>query len=259
MDALSGHWYDPTSAYAGTVLGVAGLLLGIFVWWVSRPKGAIDCMVVSSMRFVTLKPQQRIADLTISYAGQAISEPRLTRIRLVNTGRTGVSKDAFDNSGPIELSIRGHSIRGANVERVGARAVMTIGNLPIASGTAQITPKMLNARSWIEIVVLSDQRLRPRVQVVGTFDGQTRPMRVVVPTDIVMFNLLQRRAAWYCLSAVVLLVLLVGYLLPAPLLLVFPWTMIALMSLFIIPAVYVDVRWVVLRLRRLVPSKGEWN
>jgi len=176
-------WLAPT-------LSVIGLALGFTYFWLGRKPKRIYYEVAADQALMSRGSKQGWADLSVSYAGEIVAEPRIVTIRFRNAGKVELRTDDYEE--PLEVVVsRGRVVAAylvfqadgePNSERV----------QPARQDDGQVTapPMLLNPGDLLECRLLIDGHVVTNVR--GRLAGfKLRPQ----PVPVIYQSALQALAA----------------------------------------------------------------
>lgn len=134
----------------GNILGVLGLVAGVWFYLLSRKPKRFGWQVISRTRIIS--HQSKALPLQVVYAGQAVNSPNITVLRVGNTGKAEIHSRDFD--GPVRIEFENSTLLSATVNRKFDEGIAT--DFDQDSKSVTYMPPMMNAGEWVEFQLVTD-------------------------------------------------------------------------------------------------------
>jgi hypothetical protein len=162
---------ENTAAWAGVILTALGIVVAIGIYLRQRNIKRFEYQTLTSRELMVDTKIGGDKELRVSYGEREANDPRLTLLKLLNSGRVEIRSDDFEQ--PIRVvaspkaSIVFTEVVGTNPDDL--HPIITIVN----ERTLELKPLLLNAKDWVELQLLVDGDPTP-LELSGRIAGVQR-------------------------------------------------------------------------------------
>lgn len=135
----------------GNILGILGLITGVWFFLLSRKPKRFGYQVISKTRI--LAHQSRALPLQVVYDGREVSSPNIIVLRVGNTGKAEIRAQDYD--GLVEMEFRSSHILSSTVSGQSDDAI-TVDLGMEGRNAVTFSPPLLNPGEWIELQFVTD-------------------------------------------------------------------------------------------------------
>jgi hypothetical protein len=143
----------------GTIVGVAGVVVGVLTYLHTREDRHLDYQIVINTQLLHPGAATLPGWLRLSYADTWVVDPYLIVVRLVNTGNRPIRPE--DQVEPIRIEFD-HTVTVLYAEVVGDSPVRT--DIYLESHHVRIPPVLFNQGDWIAIKLLTEPEGKLSIQ-----------------------------------------------------------------------------------------------
>jgi len=156
MKWIKSLWGISTSKSVGFVLAAVSIAIAIYGVWFYRPQPIIG-LDVSDTKVLDI--HESIGKLDVTYGGQSLKatnrELRVVQVRIFNSGRADITKDAFDSDDPFGFQIsRGELLEPPIITGSSEYLSRHVTLREPDASTLYIAPIILDAGEWIRLNLL---------------------------------------------------------------------------------------------------------
>jgi hypothetical protein len=162
---------ENTAAWAGVILTALGIVVAIGIYLRQRNIKRFEYQTLTSRELMVDTKIGGDKKLRVRYGEREANDPRLTLLKLLNSGRVEIRSDDFEQ--PIRVvaspkaSIVFTEVVGTNPDDL--HPIITIVN----ERTLELKPLLLNAKDWVELQLLVDGDPTP-LELSGRIAGVQR-------------------------------------------------------------------------------------
>lgn len=142
------------AAWAGVILSALGIVVAIGIYLRQRNIKRFEYQMLSSRELIVDAKIGGDKELRVSYGEREVNDPRLTVLKLLNSGRVEIRSDDFEQPIRVVASPKA-SIVFTEVVRTNPNDLHPIITI-VNERTLELKPLLLNAKDWVELQLLVD-------------------------------------------------------------------------------------------------------
>jgi hypothetical protein len=162
---------EEAAAWAEVAFAALGIAAAIAIYLRQRSVKRFEYQVLSSRALMVDAKIGGNKELRVSYGEREVKDPRLTVLKLLNSGRVEIRTKDFEQ--PIRIMASpGASVVFAEVVRTNPDQLQPIVTM-VDDRTLELKPSLFNAGDWVELQLLVDGDPGP-LEVIGRIAGVQR-------------------------------------------------------------------------------------
>jgi hypothetical protein len=155
----------------GTIVGIGiGALISIIIYRKQLEPKHLDYEFISGVHLVASEAARLAGDLKVTYKDQAIKDPYLLLVRLINTGNKHIESEDFDT--PVRVELGASKVISAEVVKTSQEQMNP--SLEVQENAVVLHPMLFNRNEWLAFTAVTDGEPTEKV-VIARIAGGSEP------------------------------------------------------------------------------------